>query len=59
MKPMSIWFDKRVIEFWHMVLRMEDDLLVKQVINWKPGGGPGWSGQQAAVLARPVACDYG
>lgn len=56
---MSIWFDKRVIEFWHMVLRMEDDLLVKQVINWKPGGGPGWSGQQAAVLARPVACDYG
>jgi hypothetical protein len=36
-RPMSIWFDKRMLELWHRVINMSDDRLVKQVVI---GAGP-------------------
>ena len=31
-RPMSTWFDKRMLEFWHRIYSMDDSRIVKQVI---------------------------
>lgn len=31
-RPMSTWFDKRMMEMWHRIFNMDDNRIVKQVI---------------------------
>ena len=47
MRPMSIWFDKRMLVLWHRVANMSVERLVKQVVI---GAGPvvGRAGRQGA-----------
>ena len=33
LRPMSLWCDKRLMEFWHRVRNMEDARIVKQVLG--------------------------
>ena len=45
LRPMSLWCDKRLLEFWHRVRNMEDSRIVKQVVL-------GASGVQQQARAR-------
>ena len=62
MRPMSAWFDKRLLEMWHRVQKMADGRLVKQIMNApalalrrRPGAGgrlmETWQDRVQKVLA--------
>ena len=59
--PMSLWCDKRLLEFWHRVRKMEDSRIVKQVVMGASGrarargtsGCAGTGRSPAAHLAGP------
>jgi len=39
LRPMSLWCDKRLLEFWHRVRNMKDTRIVKQVVFGTDGAG--------------------
>jgi hypothetical protein len=38
-RPMSTWFDKRMLEMWHRICKMDDTRIVKQVMFGSVGSG--------------------
>ena len=63
MRPMSAWFDKRLLEMWHRIQKMADGRLVKQILyapaltlQRRPGAGgrliETWQDRVQKILAE-------